>query len=370
MLVPLPALCALLPVLAQVGALPQVTAPPADQEPAAPLEGEPLGPVPDQAPVPDGPGRIELFPWEDRESAFGPVGLQFLVRARAQEESESPEGVEDRRGVLLDDARLSVSGLFGERIDFRFSLDGGDEGEEESGEIELLEGWGGFRLGERQHLAVGRFKQPFLRSALVDQGSLLFFDRTVVGEAFDQFDVGLRADGRYEFVDLYAAVQNGQDDTADGRIVTGRAEFHLLGSGVPLDDTLYRASRRAQLSLGLAYSDDSSVQDGSSVAVDAAWRYQNVGLHGELVDVGDDLVDGDRTPWSASLSHMPFPEEWEVGLRFEDLGDADDTWIASAVAKRYFVRGRIAGHLQVDRVDSDDSGLEGWRFLIGTTLSF
>lgn len=321
----------------------------------------------------DGPERIELFPWEDPLTGFEPFELRMLIRARAVEEAEDPLGAENQRGFLLEDARLALSGEISDGVNFRVSLDGGDEGVRPAGEIELLEGWGSFELGERHSVLMGRFRRPFVRSAIVDQSTLLFFDRTVVGDLNNVYDVGARIDGRYEFVDLTLALQNGEDATANETRTTARAEFQLLGGGVPLEDALYRVERRHRLSMAIGYTDETSVDSGDTVALDAAWRYDRFGLAAELLDNGTattaSTLGGDRA-WSITASWLPLPEEWVVGLRWQELDDVNDSRIISGVAKRYLVRGRIAGHFQIDRVDADDPDFEGWRFTIGSTLTF
>ncbi|MEO0653162.1 MAG: hypothetical protein AAFZ65_20970 [Planctomycetota bacterium] len=323
----------------------------------------PSTPVPTQ-----GPERIELFPWEDPLTGWEPYQFSFLVRARGLLDADDPFGEEDVRGFFLEDARVAISGALSDSVNYRFTFDAGDEGERDSGELELLEGWAAFDLGATQHLTFGRFRRPFLRSSIVDQSTLAFFDRTVSGDLNNVYDDGVRVDGRYELVDLTFAIQNGADATGDELRTTARAELQLLGGGVPLEDALYRIERTQQLSVGLAYADDTGLTSGDSIAIDAAWRYSRFGLSGELLSNAEDV--GDSRPWAIAAQWLPLPEEWVVGARFQDYDDANDTQVLSALAKRYLVRGRIAGHFQIDLVETRNDFTEGWLFTVGTTLTF
>jgi hypothetical protein len=312
--------------------------------------------------------RVELFPWQDPLTGWEPFDVRFLLRGRGLIDLDTPFGADDQAGAQLEDARMAINGELADGVRYRFSLDAGDEGELPSGDLEILEGWAAFELGERQSLTMGRFRRPFLRSSIVDQSTLLFFDRTAQGDVNNVYDEGARVDGAYEWVDLTLALQSGVDGTgAEGRF-TARADVHLLGGGVPLEDAPYREAPEHQLSVGLAYADETGVPGGEALALDAAWRFGRVGLAGEFVDASSGVGDG--RPFALTASWLPLPQDWAVGARYQDLDDAEGRRILSIVAKRYLIRGRLAGHLQVDRVEADDKLDEGWRFTLGTTLSF
>jgi hypothetical protein len=325
---------------------------------------------------PDGPATLELFPWQDPLSGWEPFHMGFLLRGWwLDDEGTALGGGGDPAGFFLEDARVAVSGELDDGLDYRFSFDAGDEGSRPSGEIELLEGWASVALGERESVTLGRFRRPFLRSSIVDQGTLLFIDRTASGDRNNVYDLGARFDARYELVDLTVAAQNGDSGQASELRTTVRAELQLLGGGVALEDAPYRSTPGQQLSVGLAFADEAAVFDGDSFAFDAAWRWGTFGLSGEWVDAGagaydDPSLSGATDSFAVTASWLPLPEEWAVGLRYQSFDDIAGTEVWSAAAKRYLIRGRIAGHLQLDRVSADDPNAEGWRMAVGTTLAF
>lgn len=315
-----------------------------------------------------GPSDGELFPWEDPSSNWAPLEIRATIRSRGERTEDRPLGAETGSRVGLDDARLSFQGALEDAFAFVFTFSAGDEGDRPAGEVELLEGYADFELDERHGIRFGKFKRPLLRSALTEIEDLTFFDRTQVALGANQFDVGVRADGRYELLDLTFALQNGDDGSSDGTVAVARAELHPLGGGTPLNESLFRSDPETHLSVGIGYADDSSLDQGGSWAFDAAWRRQRWQVLGEFVDNEPDT--GDNNPYSLSVMHMPFPDEWTAGLRYQEVDDASDTEVYSAVVKRYFLRGRVVAHLQGDLADSKDPERDGWRAMLGLSLSF
>lgn len=309
----------------------------------------------------------ELFPWQEPSSRWAPLEIHALIRARGEYNDGTPLGAEDGSRFVLDDARLWLTGALEDSVTFQFTLAAGEEGAKPAGEVELLEGYGEFAIDERHHVRLGQFRRPFLRSALAPKGSLAFFERTEVAKPTNRFDLGVQAQGRYELLDLTFALQNGDDDAADGSIATARAELHPLGGGVPFAESLFRSEPETRLSLALAYSDDSSLAEGGSWAIDGAWRANRWQVLGEYVDHDADV--GGSQPFSVSVVHMLFRDEWEVGGRYTDLDDAGGAEVWSAVLKRYFLRGRIAAHIEADSVSSSDPAQDGTRFMFGLSLS-
>ncbi|QDU66892.1 porin [Engelhardtia mirabilis] len=309
----------------------------------------------------------ELFPWQEPGSQWAPIEIHTLIRARAEISDVSSEISNDGGRVRLDDARLSINGGLVDAFEFQFTLDGGDAGSQPEGELELLEGYGDFPIGERHSIRFGQFKQPFLRGALTPKASLTFFDRSAVALGANGYDLGVRADGHYELLDLTFALQNGGDDGGNESLATARAELHPLGGGVPLTQSMFGDTGEARLSFGLAFSDDSSIDRGSSWALDAAWRANNWQLLGEYVSNDEDV--GDNNPFALTMTHMLFSEEWEFGARFQDLDDVGGSQVYSLVLRRYFLRGRVSAHLQADYADSNDVEVEGTRGLLGLTVN-
>jgi hypothetical protein len=303
----------------------------------------------------------------------------------------------DVQGFQFDSVRLGVEGDvggYGYRIEYDFGSSFGTIPGSLGGAGGLLDAYVNTMLGERVTLRMGNFRQPFLRSSLIQRDRLLFLDRSGLGETFAGRSLGLQLMGSFETVNWYLAGQNGRfDGQGDDYLFTGRVEIDLLGGGVADVEGAWGASDETALTAGVAVADEGALDDGLHIGVDAALTTGPFSASAELVDFddGDDLATdlfgiaaptiglfggtGDvsnTTPWNATVSYM-FTDMYEAAVRYEDADDTDDTTAWSAVVNRYVQGHDIKVQVQYTTIDSDASAtspgdIDFWG--VGLSLSF
>ena len=122
------------------------------------------------------------------------LGGRFQLLGVGQKVTD-PVRKSDRLFLFLKQARVMVSGSLG---DYRFYTEWAMGGEEEvknlNASVSLLDFRADVPIGENTFVRVGQFKVPFGREALVEDGSLLFSDRSLnyFGSRLGR-DVGLAA---------------------------------------------------------------------------------------------------------------------------------------------------------------------------------
>jgi hypothetical protein len=329
------------------------------------------------------------------QAAPGPR-ISGWVRARHADSSEldvdaTTPGGQDLGGFNLDDARVVVSGEVDGRFAYTLSFEGGDpEVSDAAGSgFALLDAYSSVKLGDRVAVSVGRFSATFLWSSGIEDRRLLFLDRAFLGEAWDGRDVGLEFSGSIGRFDWWAAVQNGSDRAADGQALSARVSCRALGTDLCTSEGCCELGDEEHLTIGLAWFDDTSLDEGEAVCADllfATGRWSSiveiVGFQenlrpapgrnrstGALIPSGSS-VTGPETPWDASLGYMLVPDEWELAARWQDLDDDAGTTVLSAVLDRYFAGHDAKWTLQIDSSRSEDPALEGNTVALGLTVGF
>lgn len=306
-------------------------------------------------------------------------------------------------GFQFDSVRLGVIGEvggYGYKLEYDFGnnfgfIPGPQGGPYPGGVIDgVLDAYVHTKLGEQVTFQMGNFRQPFLRSSQISRDSLLFLDRSGLGEIFAQRDLGAMFSGSFETVNWYLSAQNGADGQNDNYRFTGRIDVDLLGGGVADVEGAYGATDETALSVGLAAADEGSLENGVHWAVDAALTTGPFAAGGEFVsfDDGDPAlapndfplgipIQGgilgvgvqDSTPWNLYASYL-FTDMYEAGIRYEDADDAADSTAISVVVNRYSQGHDIKWQAQyttiaTDAVTAQSNGDIDW-FGFGLTLSF
>jgi hypothetical protein len=289
-------------------------------------------------------------------------------------------GMPDQSGFQLDNVRVEITGdvsdNYGYKISFDFK-DGNDEGHGASpnGAGTLRDAYATWKLAEGIKGKLGRYKEPVLHSALVSEPHLLFLDRTALGNALSVRDLGLAVNGSFDMLGWYLAFMDGGDGQADEHRYVIRLTANLAGTaGDTLMEGAYGAGDNAVVAVGVAYEDDTTLEDGAIIAAEASLNMGPFYLAAEIVDFdkGDAGTFGralyvndvaDTTPWDVTASYRITPD-WELAARYEDTDDNDDT-VAYGFAVDYYVHGHDLKwqgqwrHINTDNAvgDSDQLGL-------------
>lgn len=282
----------------------------------------------------------------------------------------------DLSGVNMRAATVYASGDVGQysyRLEFDFF--GSDSGAigldpfaDPEGTAGVLDAYGEVNVADAFKLRLGRFRQPFLQSALIDRNRTVFIDRSLLGQAFAERDEGLMAHGSFERIGWYLSMQNGTDGAADDYLFTGRVKIDILGQGAgSMGEGAYKSGDETNLMLAAAFSDDGSLEDGTAIAGEAYLSSGPFSISGEIVDLDADL--GDATPWVATGTFM-VTEAYEIALRWEELDDDADSRFWSAGLNWYHDDWNTKWQLQYRTGDSDDPAIEVDTISLGLAVSF
>jgi hypothetical protein len=293
------------------------------------------------------------------DSALGADELDWGGWLRLAGEWNGFDGAGERRGVEVSDLRLWTDGRAA-GLSWRASLEAG------LGEVELADLWVRSPLDGRHDFYFGRFRTPFLRSGFIEENRLLFSARTPQGEANDRFEEGLKLVGNYPAFSLELALQNSTDQTEDALRGTLRADVHLAGSGAPATEQLYGAPQASGATLGLAVTDDGTLERGDSFAIDFTYRGRGQFVHAELVDQAVSLGGGN--PLALTYGGMLTEDLVELGARFFDQDDDAGTWGIGLVFNRYMIRDLAELQLSVEQISSDDPAADGLRVRLALLL--
>jgi hypothetical protein len=292
-------------------------------------------------------------------SALGADELDWGGWLRLAGEWNSFDGAGESRGVEVSDLRLWTDGSAA-GLAWRASLEAG------LGEVELADLWVRNPLDGRHDFYFGRFRTPFLRSGFIEENRLLFSERTPQGEANDRFEEGLKLVGNYPAFSLEMALQNSTDQAEDALRGTLRADVHLAGSGVPATEQLYGAPRASGATLGLAATDDGTLERGDSYAIDFTYRGRGQFVHAELIDQAASLGGGN--PLALTYGGMLTEDLVELGARLFDQDDDAGTWGIGLVFNRYMIRDLAELQFSVEQLSSDDPATDGLRLRLALLL--
>jgi hypothetical protein len=297
-------------------------------------------------------------------------------------------GGDDLSGFSFNDVDVAFWGAQGPYMwRVNFDIDNNEAGLSGSS-VALEDAYVRWNCGDYFDAQVGNMKPRISHSNSLDPEKLVFINRTVLGSAFDTWDNGVAGMGHMEQLAWYAYILNGFNGDDSDHLLVARGEFNL-GSGVGEYEGAMGSNDTLNGTIGASYVHDDSnsgLSDVSLWLVDFVGNVSQFGFGAEVAGLDDDVTflttdedfsnlasplmfDGDSNPWSAWGSYL-VNQEWEVGVRYEDLdnGDNADNTVLSAVVNWY--RGDNAGKWQAQYSSFDaDSGFDdGEIFEVGFSI--
>jgi hypothetical protein len=308
----------------------------------------------------------------------------------------------DIGGFDMRSVRLRAEGdvrNYGYRIEFDFGDGVSSEGDGNGGfgnpflmsssppaadpsyEAQLLDAYGNVTVADSFKIQVGRFRQPFLQSALIDRNRTLFINRSFLGQEFSAREEGVMLSGEFSMVGWWLAAQNGLDGRSDQYLLTGRVAVDLMGEGAGHNsETAYNAPEGTNLMLAGAISNDDAVDSGTSFGAELYLTSGPFYLSGELAnrDEGYDfgaVAPSARTPWAVSAAYL-IANAYEFALRWDEFDRTFSTTDSSG--DRSYTAGLNWYHddwntkwtIQWQRFDSRDNAFDADVISAGLTVSF
>lgn len=286
------------------------------------------------------------------QNQSGPkVGGWVISSFRTSGDDALQVGGNDLQGFQLDNVRLEVTGDAGSDYSYKVSF------ELRSGTATLRDAYAKWKVAEGVNGKMGRIKAAFFQSGLVANNRLLFLERTGLGDVFDARDLGIEFSGEFDTLNWFLSAQNGTDGQGDEHKFTARIRAALMGNGTGKQEGAYGSGDEMNLSAGLAWMDDGNLDDGSILGIEAQLTSGPFSVAAEIADfdkgtagvfgidnpvlaqfgvVGLDVAD--TTPWDVTGSYM-FTDMYEVGVRYQDMDDDEDTTAWTIGVNRY-----VQGH--------------------------
>ncbi len=266
-------------------------------------------------------------------------------------------------GWSFEDVDLAFWGQVGD-YGWRISMDASDNSKL-GGDFNIEDAHAWWSCGEYATALIGQHKANTLESSHMAPEGLFFINRTALGSAFDGWDNGISAWGELEMIRWSASIQNSLNGQEGDHRYTVRVEYDL-GEGAGDVEGALGAGDDFAATVGLVYIDDDGQDlslpitvgsDNEAYGLDFRGTAGPVGFGAEIMSIGDDLalgIDedfsriagfgnpllavatfaedttqvGGATPYSVMVTYL-LNEEFEFGVRYEDLDNVADTTIIS-----------------------------------------
>lgn len=274
-------------------------------------------------------------------------------------------GGEDLQGVLFQNAKLWAQGEVGEfgwRLSFDF-VDAGLIGTDTLGNAGLEDAYGKWKcMNDQIGVMMGQFKPSIARSANVDDGSLLFISRSVIGAIFDTYDPGLGVNGHFEQFSWQVSANNGADGASEDLDLYVRGEYNFNG-GAGHCEGGYGKPDGTTGTIGVGYGDFGDLDD-QVLVVDGAVSFSRFAVGGEW----SDFDQADQSPYAVYGSYMLQAEAWEIALRYEDLDSSDDNTVLTGGVNWYHGGHNAKWQLNFADFSSDVDADEGTVIQLGLAV--
>ena len=305
--------------------------------------------------------------------ASGATVSGFLRASYASSSDVQGGGGNDLGGFSIDNARLNFTGNVGNYSVF-VSVEGSNDPAYgiigytgTTGPVGIHEAYAAFPITDQIRGQMGQFRLPFLASSARNEDTLLFIDRTVLGQWYwEHNDAGVQVSGNFEMLNWAIAVANGNDGAGNDLKYSGRVQFTAMGHASEMEGA-YGATEETCLTIGFGYMDDDDDLDNAAMCFDATFNMGALSAAAELVDQDKDI--GDNTPWNVQAGWMISPDQWEAAVRYEDMDDDDNTTAITAGVNWYHNGHAAKWQFNYSTISSDDTNLEVDVIQVGMTAS-
>ena len=173
-------------------------------------------------------------------------------------------------------------------------------------------------------VAWGQFKLPMFRSGSIDQESMLFIDRSLLGAEYDTYDMGVSISGSNSGLDWTLAAVNGNEPGDDDSMnMFAHVDYHM-GNGANSSDGAMLAGDGMDATIGFSYMDEQDDSLDAVLGIDFAMTMGQFSLMVELADGDDNNVKSLGNAPNAFTFGYLFADNMEAAFRHEDRDDAAD----------------------------------------------
>ncbi len=294
----------------------------------------------------------------------------------------------DLGGFSVRNARLYSSGTTAGDIGYRVEVDFGNGAG--AAQLGLLDAYLDIPVGGEISARVGQFRAHVSREALIDSGNLFFVERSAIGNHFSGRSQGIALNGDMGEFGWALTIQNGNDGTGDDLFMALRGGIDLMGGGTDLVEGAYGAGDEMEASAAVSYFSDDAVEDADGFLVEGSLATGQFSAQASILSLGDAVslanvdnenpaasagLEADTTPFSVQGTFMLSEAgsdygAWELGLRFQDLDDTNETTVIDFGAN-YYANGHDYKYIiNYSSISSDDASLEVDTITLGVNARF
>ena len=277
-------------------------------------------------------------------------------------DNDADYGARDTNNIDVRRARLSFGGnVYGKLLHYYIELDG------DSLDVGIRDFYVYWTPLEELNAKMGYFKVPFNQQRMTTSAKLLFQDRAITSEAFDQDrDYGVDIYGKPldGYLEYHAAVFNGdgenpakrvnKDDNKDNELMyVLNLRYNPFGKYDTVDETDIKNTEKFKATIGASVAFNGKVKDEKPADTDTivgvaelSMKYRGFSWHNEyFVMTEDPESDGDTVDsdgFFTQAGYFVIPKKLEVAARYSlldpDNDVSDDFGREYALGVNYYFR--------------------------------
>ena len=292
-----------------------------------------------------------VFRSPDDKYSLGIGGrLQFRYTYK---DNDADYGYRDTNNIDVRRARLSFGGnVYGKLLHYYIELDG------DSFDVGIRDFYVYWTPLEELNAKMGYFKVPFNQQRMTTSAKLLFQDRAIASEAFDQDrDYGVDIYGKPldGYLEYHAAVFNGdgenpakrvnKDDNKDNELMyVLNLRYNPFGKYDTIDETDIKNTEKFKATIGASVAFNGKVKDEKPEDTDTivgvaelSMKYRGFSWHNEyFVMTEDPESDGDTIDsdgFFTQAGYFVIPKKLEIAARYSMLDPNND--VKNDIGKEY-----------------------------------
>src|SRR3990167_8408635 len=323
-----------------------------------------------------------VFRSSDDKYSLGIGGrMQFRYTYK---DNDADFGARDTNNIDIRRARLSFGGnVYGKLLHYYIEMDG------DSFDVGIRDFYVYWTPLEELNAKMGYFKVPFNQQRMTTSAKLLFQDRAIASEAFDQDrDYGVDIYGKPldGYLEYHAAVFNGdgenpakrvnKDDNKDNELMyVLNLRYNPFGKYDTIDETDIKNTEKFKATIGASVAFNGKVKDEKPADTDTilgvaelSMKYRGFSWHNEyFVMTEDPESDGDTVDsdgFFTQAGYFVIPKKLEVAARYSLLDPnnyvSDDFGREYALGVNYYFRAHRSkiqadyGHYVTEKGEDQD----------------
>ncbi len=283
----------------------------------------------------------------------GGAHISGYVQTRYRSSSDILVGANDLGGFSLPRARVTFKGErqgYGYKVQVDFA----------SGTI-LKDAYVDIPISNIS-ARVGMFRSAMSRNAGSSSANLFFIDRSEVGMLYNGRDNGVMFHGNFDQLSFFLSLMNGSDGTGDELLTVIRVAFNFMGAGIGAVEGAYGGPDEMSGTAAISLFDDGETDDGSATLIEAHVASSQFSAGIEMLDADDagvtaagagSLAVDDATAMTLYGTYMLTPDQWELGIRLQDMDDTNDTTVTEIGVNRYLDGHNLKYSIGYRSIESD-----------------